>query len=75
MLPIEELTNLLFEQEQGLIGYVEAHARNSETPLQINHFTDVFTKDDIVYLAIPLSSTNASANDEFQNTIEYGIHS
>ena len=75
MLPIEALTYLLFEQEQGLIGYVEAHARNSETPLQIYHLTDVVTKDDIVYLAIPLSSTNASANDEFQNTIECGIHS
>ena len=74
MLAIEALTYLLFE-EQGLIGYVEAHARNSETPLQIYNFTDVFTKDDIVYLAIPLSSTNASTNDEFQNTIEYGIHS
>ena len=33
------------------------------------------TKDNIVYLAIPLSSTNASANDEFQNTVECGIHS
>lgn len=30
------IDHLLFE-EQGLIGYVEAHARNSETPLQINH--------------------------------------
>ena len=36
MLAIEALTYVLFE-EQGLIGYVEAHARNSETPLQINH--------------------------------------
>ena len=75
MLSIEALTYLLFEQEQGLIGYVEAHARNSETPLQIYNLTDVVSKDDIVYLEIPLSSTNASANDEFQNTIEYGIHS
>lgn len=74
MLPIEALTYLLFE-EQGLTGYVEAHARNSETPLQIYHLTDVVSKDNIVYLAIPLSSTNASTNDEFQNTIEYGIHS
>ena len=74
MLPIEALTYLLFE-EQVLIGYVEAHARNSETPLQINHLTDVVTKDDIVYLAIPLSSTNASTNDKFQNTVECGIHS
>lgn len=74
MLPIEALTYLLFE-EQGLTGYVEAHARNSETPLQINHLRDVVSKDNIVYLAIPLSSTNASTNDEFQNTIEYGIHS
>ena len=74
MLPIEALTYVLFE-EQGLIGYVEAHARNSETPLQINHFTDVFTKDNIVYLAIPLSSTNACTNGKFQNTVECGIHS
>ena len=54
---------------------MEAHARNSETPLQINHLTDVVTKDDIEYLAIPLSSTNASTNDKFQNTVECGIHS
>ena len=74
MLSIEALTYLLFE-EQGLIGYVEAHARNSETPLQIYNLTDVVSKDNIVYLAIPLSSTNACTNGKFQNTVECGIHS